>query len=256
MLSVLIQGLGFVGSAMSIAVASRVDSKGDPLFSAIGIDLPTKEGHKRINAINVGEFPFKTNDQKLSRELKKAVGRGNLKATTDKDVYSEATIVLVSINCDLIKKNGKEIIALDHFTDSIRAISENIYEDTLVIIESTVPPGTCDRLNTYFMPEFLTEKNYIEDFKKSLQWIVGCPYNTNPIINDKHIQNIQTVFSCAHKHNCICYDSLVIVSSKEAELCKYVRNSFLALKVSFCNEIYSYCHKDNINYQNIQKLLC
>ena len=146
MLSVVIQGLGFVGSAMSIAVASRIDSKGDPLFSAIGIDLPTKEGHKRINAINVGEFPFKTNDQKLSRELKKAIGRGNLKATGDKDVYSKATIILVSINCDLIKKNGKEIIALDHFTDSIRAISENISEDTLVIIESTVPPGTCEKI--------------------------------------------------------------------------------------------------------------
>ena len=83
MLSVVIQGLGFVGSAMSIAVASRVDSKGDPLFSAIGIDLPTKEGHKRINAINVGEFPFKTNDKKLACELKKAVDRGNLRATHD-----------------------------------------------------------------------------------------------------------------------------------------------------------------------------
>ena len=53
MLSVVIQGLGFVGSAMSIAVASRVDSKGDPLFSAIGIDLPTKEGHKKILRISL-----------------------------------------------------------------------------------------------------------------------------------------------------------------------------------------------------------
>ena len=116
MLSVVIQGLGFVGSAMSIAVASRVDSKGDPLFSVIGIDLPTKEGHKRINAINVGEFPFKTNDQKLSRELKKAVGRGNLKATSDKDVYSKATIILVSINCDNLSLLLEESIDCDNLS--------------------------------------------------------------------------------------------------------------------------------------------
>ena len=42
-----------------------------------------------------------------------------------------------------------------------------------IILRSTVPVGTCDDLGFYFMPEFLTEKNYIEDFKNNKEWILG-----------------------------------------------------------------------------------
>ena len=41
---------------------------------------------------------------------------------------------------------------------------KNIDFNNFVVIRSTVPPGTCDSLNVYFMPEFLTEKNYENDF--------------------------------------------------------------------------------------------
>ena len=146
MKNIVIQGLGFVGSAMAIATASKLNNNGDPVFNVIGVDLPSISGQERINCINAGEFPFKTNDNKLANELQKAIMRCNLTATSDSNAYSKADIVLVSINCDLVKENGKEIIALDNFTDSIRKIAENISEDALVIIESTVPPGTCEKI--------------------------------------------------------------------------------------------------------------
>ena len=131
---------------MAVAVASKLNEKNKPIFHVTGIDLPNKLGMARINTINSGEFPFKTNDRKISHELKKAVERGNLEATSNKDIYSNADVVLVSINCDLIKQNGLEKIALNNFTKSIQEIAENISENTLVIIESTVPPGTCERI--------------------------------------------------------------------------------------------------------------
>ena len=147
MKNIVIQGLGFVGSAMAIAVASRLDGNNNtPLFHVKGVDLPSGLGQKRIDCINSGEFPFKINDNKLSEELDKSVKRGNLTATSDSNIYSKADVVLVNINCDLVKKNGQEKIAIDRFTDSIRVIAENISEDTLVIIESTVPPGTCEKI--------------------------------------------------------------------------------------------------------------
>ena len=46
MKKVIIQGLGFVGSAMAVAVASKLDDQGDPMFDVIGIDLPSVEGKK------------------------------------------------------------------------------------------------------------------------------------------------------------------------------------------------------------------
>ena len=97
MKNIVIQGLGFVGAAMAVAAASRVDSEGNPLFNIIGIDLSTEEGKNRIDTINSGQFPFKISDRKLSEELNTAVTRGNLEATDSKNVYLEADIVIVSI---------------------------------------------------------------------------------------------------------------------------------------------------------------
>ena len=119
MKNIVIQGLGFVGSAMAVAVASKFNEKNKPLFQVTGIDLPTRVGRARIDSINSASFPFKTNDRNLSDELIKAVERGNLKATIDKGVYSEADVVVVSINCDLEKRDGQSKIALDYFTNSI-----------------------------------------------------------------------------------------------------------------------------------------
>jgi len=144
--NIVIQGLGFVGAAMAVAIASRLNEKNNPIFNVTGIDLEKGEGQKRIDAINAGKFPFKTKDTKLNDELSKAVLRGNLKATSRKKTYSEADIIIVSINCDLLKKKGSYGIDFDQFTKSIKEIADNISEDSMVIIESTVPPGTSEKI--------------------------------------------------------------------------------------------------------------
>jgi len=146
MKNVVIQGLGFVGSAMAVAVSNSVNDSADYLFNVIGVDLPSTEGRKRINSINEGKFPFVTNDKTLNNKLQKSIERGNLIATSDNNVYSKADIVLVSINCDLINENDQNKIALSSFKNSIKKIADNIMEEALVIIESTVPPGTCEKI--------------------------------------------------------------------------------------------------------------
>jgi len=146
MQNIVVQGLGFVGSAMAVAVASKLDKKSKPLFNVVGVDLPNIEGQSRIESINSGEFPFLTNDKKLIDELRNCIERGNLKATKNTNVYSEAHIVITSINCDMIANGDQEKIAISSFTESIRKVAETIMEDTLIIIESTVPPGTCQKI--------------------------------------------------------------------------------------------------------------
>tara|TARA_Y100000590_G_scaffold469071_1_gene654730 strand:+ start:3479 stop:4852 length:1374 start_codon:yes stop_codon:yes gene_type:complete len=145
MKKVVIQGLGFVGSAMSVAVSSRIKNN-KPLFKVIGIDQNNFNGNKRIDAINNGVFPFHTNDKKLLAELKKSIDRGNLIASHDTQNYSTADVIIVSINCDLAVNNNHEEINISSFIDSIGEIAEIIEEETLVIIESTIPPGTCSKL--------------------------------------------------------------------------------------------------------------
>ena len=119
MKKIIIQGLGFVGSAIAIVIASKLNNDGEPLFDVTGIDLPSGTGRERIDSINSGKYPINANDSKLSSELKKAVEHGNLRATHERKELSNADVVMVSINCDLVNWHGQVKIALDHFTSSI-----------------------------------------------------------------------------------------------------------------------------------------
>ena len=122
-----------------------------------------------------------------------------------------------------------------------------------VVIRSTVPPGTADRLNCFFMPEFLTEKNYINDFKNNKLWIFGLKNNNQ----DKEFKlKIKELFKLSKSCGKIESEKCIFVNNKEAEMIKLFRNTFLATKVSFCNEIYDYCQSENINYDNMIKIAC
>ena len=246
MKNIVIQGLGFVGSAMAVAAASRLDEKNEPLFNVTGIDLPTGLGKERIDCINSRKFPFTTNDKILSSELKKSVDYGNLKATSNKDAYTEADIVLVSINCDLVKQNGQGKIALDHFTRSIKEIVENISEDTLVIIESTVPPGTCEKI-VYPLFEDVFNKRKLNINKLFLahsyeRVMPGDEYFDSIInywrvyagVNDESANRCEAFLS--QVINTTDYPLTRLNSTTASETGKLLENSYRAVNIAFIEE--------------------
>ena len=164
--TVCVQGLGFVGSAMSVAVASARDSEGSPKYNVIGIDVPGEAGHKKASSINEGVFPFENSDKNLENKLKEASEVGNLKATTDKDNFKYADIVVVDINLDVkYHEDGTPYLDLTLFKDAMRTIGSRIKEDALILVETTVPPGTCQRV---------VKPIIIEEFNK--RGLKGCPH--------------------------------------------------------------------------------
>lgn len=122
--------------------------------------------------------------------------------------------------------------------------------NTNIVIRSTVLPGTTNKYNCYFMPEFLTEKNYINDFINCKNWVIGCG---NQEINHDFLNKYKLLINNAYNENKIKYNSIIPMLNTEAELTKYTRNCFLALKVSFFNEIHNICSLLNINYDNFIK---
>ena len=103
------------------------------------------------------------------------------------------------------------------------------------------------------MPEFLTEKNYVNDFINNKDWIFGI-LEQDGEKDTQFKQKMRELFDLAHQNNCIKYTSIHFLSNKEAELVKLFRNCFLSTKVSFCNEIYEFCEKIGINYENVRKI--
>ena len=117
-----------------------------------------------------------------------------------------------------------------------------------IICKSTVPVDTCNNLNINFCPEFLTEKNYEEDFINTSEWIIGLLNNTDIKLKELFSKMI----NIAYKNGKIKSDKIIYLTNKEAEMVKLFKNSYLATKVSFCNEMYEYCKKKDINYDIVR----
>jgi nucleotide sugar dehydrogenase len=160
------------------------------------------------------------------------------------------------IDCDIIfvsvptpmKETGE--CHLNIVKDVIKNLND-IHFKNYIVLRSTVPVGTCDALGVYFMPEFLTEKNFIDDFKNAKQWIIGLP---NEDAKFKHKMN--ELIKLAKNNDRIKNDTIIFMTNKEAEMVKIFKNCFLATKVSFCNEIAQFCNKKDINYENVRMITC
>lgn len=161
-------------------------------------------------------------------------------------------LIFISVPTPM-KKNGKCCLSIVESVVNNLRINNVIDEpNNFIVIRSTVLPGTSDNLGCYFMPEFLTEKNFMDDFRNCKEWIFGLKGNNK---YDEIFKNkINKLFTLAKKHKCITYNSTNFVKNKEAEMIKYFRNCFLALKVSFCNEIYDYCQLQDIDYESVREL--
>lgn len=160
------------------------------------------------------------------------------------NLVKHADIIFVCVPTPMDSKTG---VAHTGIVESVVFEIDDICDDLgtvpTLIIKSTVPPGTTRYLdnsvkyaNVIFSPEFLTEANANEDFKNQTRIVIGHQYNVN-------ISNVIDMFKEA-------FPKVPIFKSspEEAEMCKYIANTFLSVKVSYANEIYDLCEALRINY--------
>lgn len=166
-------------------------------------------------------------------------------------MISNCDLIFISVPTPMMKDGSCYLEILESVVNDLSKIKS--LDKMCVVIRSTVPPGTADRLNCFFMPEFLTEKNYLNDFKNCSQWIFGLKNNDQ---DNLFKYRIQTLFHLSFEYQQIESEKCIFLLNKEAEMVKLFRNTFLATKVSFCNEIYDYCNSENINYNNMIKIAC
>ncbi len=127
--------------------------------------------------------------------------------------------------------------------------------DGIIIVRSTVPVGFCDTFNSkqvHFMPEFLTEKNWANDFVNCKNWIFGL----SSFCDEKESQFLKEWFQNLINSSDVIHKYCSFVTTKEAEMIKYFRNCFLAVKVSFCNEMYRFAESHKMDYDTIRQLAC
>lgn len=160
---VCVQGLGFVGIAMALAVANARNSKGEPIYNVIGVDLSTPEGKAKVDSLNAGLLPIASADPKMELAMQASNKAENLFATTNDDAYLFANFALVDIHFDVKFVGEKPTVAFDSLKKAIRTIALRAPKGCLIVVETTVPPGTCDRVLAPEIKSCLKERQLPED---------------------------------------------------------------------------------------------
>ena len=167
---------------------------------------------------------------------------GLLQRTTARFMASDAELdrarlVLVAVGTPMRRDGPAD---LSQVYDACRAIAREARALTVVAIRSTVPVGTCDRLQTDLLrhqlvvsnPEFLREGHALEDAFTPTRIVAGGPAQARPVIEE-----LYAAIGGRSQPEAGGRVPFLWMSSRSAELAKYAANGYLATKLSFVNEV-------------------
>lgn len=239
-ITVAVAGTGYVGLSLATLLARRV--------KVYAVDI-VKE---KVDAINSGKSPI------ADKEIEEALASGNLNLTATvngEEAYSAADYVIIATptNYDP-QKNFFNTKAVEDVIDIVMKVNP----DAIMVIKSTIPVGFTTHIrevkkssNILFSPEFLREGKALYDNLYPSRIIVGTD------LNDERLKTAAEKFAsllaeCAEKKDV----SQMIIGFTEAEAVKLFANTYLALRVSFFNELDTYAEMKGLNTKQIIDGVC
>jgi len=179
---------------------------------------------------NFNVYTFDINKREQSKIFSKTEERDYC---TLPDLVENCEILFLCVPTPMFPSGKCDTGIVENAIIDIDSIASKSGKRPIIILKSTVPPGTTESLNKdyknvglVFSPEFLTEANSIEDFKNQTRVILGIDWI-------EYIKPVSDIFS-----ECFPDAEIVTLSSSEAEMSKYMINTFLATKVSFFNDTF------------------
>ena len=259
---VVVQGLGFVGAVMALVVANA--PHGD--YTVIGVDLPTEDGRRKVNALNKGGFPIESADPAVEDLHKQALKQGNFLATCDERAYEVADVVVVDVNLDVHKESTPDRqlqgydVDLDSFEAACRTVAKRCTRDVLVVVETTVPPGTCRDVVKPIFDEAFEERGLPKNYRlgHSFERVMPGPDYVDSI------RNFYRVYSGIDEESADAtqdflesiiytdeYPLTRIGSTTASETTKVLENSYRAMNIAFVQEWTEFAEELGINLYEV-----
>ena len=256
MKKIVIQGLGYVGLAMLTFCAGAKKNK-RYLFKVIGVEKKSLNGSKIVKKINSNQIPIIVDDKNFMNFYYKLAKMNRLKSTLNENEYSNADIIFVCSNCDFNFQKNK--VELKNYVHNITQISKKIKNDCLIIVQSTLPPGTTEKILKPLIKKNLKKrgiknfflchsferitpgKNYYSSMK-SVERIIGG-------INKKSLEKAKKVFQDIF--NLSSKKIIGFTSPSESETCKIIENSYRATNIAFIEEWRKFCFENNLDLEKI-----
>ncbi len=266
---VVVMGVGFVGAVMAAIVADTVDKDGNPTKFVIGMQRPSVRSYWKIPLLNRGISPVKAEDPEVEPMIRRCVSEKNtLIATYTYDVLKLADIVVVDVQCDYLKeklgdvRNGQtDMAALEA---SLHVIAENITPEALVLIETTVAPGTTeqvaypimkkvfknrgiesDPLLAHSYERVMPGRNYVASIRDF--WRVCSGINSEA--REKVVKFLNEVLNTDK------YPLTVMDKPIESETAKIVENSYRATILAFLDEWSLFAERNGVDLIKVLKAI-
>jgi UDP-N-acetyl-D-glucosamine dehydrogenase len=260
---VVVMGVGFVGAVMAGVVADSTDPKTHtPRYFVIGMQRPSSRSYWKIPYLNRGLSPVEAEDPEVAPLIKRCVQeKKTLTATFTYEALSLADVVVVDVQCDYEKKElgnvqtgSADIAALE---SSLKVIGEKIEPECLVLIETTVPPGTTEYiaqpiikkafeargigdsspLLAHSFERVMPGRNYVASIRDFWRVCSG--------INQSARERVVEFLS--HVLNTDKYPLTVLDRPMESETCKIVENSYRATILAFMDEWSVFAEKNGVD---------
>ncbi len=248
---VVVMGLGFVGAIMAGVTADTVDKKtGKPNKYVIGMQRPSTRSFWKIPLFNRGVSPIKAEDPEVAPLIERCVTqKKTLTATFTYDALKLADVLVIDVQCDFLKeelgnlRSGRaDISALE---ESFKVIGEKISPQCLVLIETTVPPGTTEYVAYPLIKKAFKKRGIKEEpqLAHSFERVMPGKEYVRSVrdfwrvcsgINDKSRERVTKFLS--EVLNVEEYPLTVLDRPVESETCKIVENSYRATILAFLHE--------------------
>lgn len=237
-MKIVVAGTGYVGLVTG-ACLSEVGHN----VTCVDVD------EKKVEIMKKGISPIY--EPGLDELLERNYKDGRLDFTTDyKNAYKNADIVFIGVGTP---ERADGSANLDYVFTVCSQIAENLENDCLVVVKSTVPIGTNDKVEAFLKenvkdgihievasnPEFLAQGTAVVDTLKASRIVIG--------VESERAEN--TLREVYERFN----QPIVATNRRSAEMIKYASNDFLALKISFMNEIANFCEIVGADIEDVAK---
>lgn len=237
-MKIAIAGTGYVGLVSGVCFAEKGQD-------VICVDVD----EEKIKKMKSGISPIY--EQDLEELMKKNYKAGRIDYTTDyKKAYKDADFIFIGVGTpERIDGSAN----LDYIYEVAKNIADSVEKDCVIVVKSTVPIGTNEEVEQYIKenlvhnvkidvasnPEFLSQGTAVKDTLQASRIVIG----TENKDTENKMVNLYKDFNLP----------MVLTNRRSAEMIKYASNDFLALKISFMNEIANFCETVGANVQDVSK---
>ena len=238
MMKIVVAGTGYVGLVTGVCLSEKGHK-----VTCVDVD------EKKVQMMKEGISPIY--EPGLDELLKKNYEAGKLDFTVDyKNAYKDADVIFIGVGTPERQDGSAN---LDYVFNVCKQVSENVTKDCLVVVKSTVPIGTNDRIEEFLKenlkndvrvevasnPEFLAQGTAVRDTLEASRIVIG-------VESPEAEEILREVYERFNQ-------PIVVTNRRSAEMIKYASNDFLALKISFINEMANVCEVVGANIEDVAK---